>query len=522
MIINRISILFLLLSLPVPLRADCLSSSDVRLEAWWPGDGDAEDHSGNGHHGQWCVNAPNYECPIEEGSYVQGQDEEAFWVSPNNSGNPGKFVKVPDDTNELGNLESFSLAFWMKSKLVTNNWQSVLLKGYPRDSWSWGVHQNNNRIYYGFNGCSLFASRTIVFDRWDHMTMTYDHAANILALYVNGVLDNSRPCNVNPPHRGILGFGNKGGNPGGWSWNGVLDEVALFNAALDASEVWDLYEAGICKVKLPCEHSSEVFTGIGACSVLQLQKEGKIELDRTGINGNVCIAAGAEFKQKSQQISGKVRLEPNGTHCVEYSDGDLDSRVEVDDLSEEIIFAWEELTHLESYECTASYDNSESDSEEEDNNSLPSLLDSDAFNTSSHGMAVICSEKLEMKEHTEIRLTGGAPFLFKVNKFEMEKGAKLITEGELTLSQVVVVASDKISLGSSCDEADGVLVHATIVGEKVELKGATILGHIIAETKLEADCSFVDNNCGDDDGAAGSTMADDTVHQEADREYHGK
>jgi hypothetical protein len=85
------------------------------------------------------------------------------------------------------------------------------------------------------------ASTSIVGDGYTHLCGTYD--GSIIRMYVNGIADGTTS------HAGDIAFGSSGsqwriGNRGtvaGFPWNGLIDDVRIYNRALSHSEIAALY-----------------------------------------------------------------------------------------------------------------------------------------------------------------------------------------------------------------------------------------------------------------------------------------
>lgn len=78
---------------------------------------------------------------------------------------------------------------------------------------------------------------------WTLVTMTYDGAS--LCGYLNGVLSGScLSVSGSADTTGTLSIGRLGAYSGGQFWSGNIDDVRIYNRALTAQEVLDLYNAG--------------------------------------------------------------------------------------------------------------------------------------------------------------------------------------------------------------------------------------------------------------------------------------
>ena len=74
--------------------------------------------------------------------------------------------------------------------------------------------------------------------QWYHVAVTMD-SSNILTIYVNGNYDNSGSKTPGTP--GTLSIGRYGG--GGYHFNGLIDEVRIYNRALSPAEILQHYNS---------------------------------------------------------------------------------------------------------------------------------------------------------------------------------------------------------------------------------------------------------------------------------------
>jgi hypothetical protein len=76
---------------------------------------------------------------------------------------------------------------------------------------------------------------------WQHVVGTYD--GSTMLLYVNGSLTDTTPSTTSVvDHSQSLTFGRSSG--GGSPYGGLLDEVAIYGYALNATQVTEHYNAG--------------------------------------------------------------------------------------------------------------------------------------------------------------------------------------------------------------------------------------------------------------------------------------
>ena len=89
--------------------------------------------------------------------------------------------------------------------------------------------------------------RAIPIDTWTHVAFSYD--GNYLKLYLNGVLDavsKEVSGTINPAGTN-LAIGNNLSKTRGFK--GIIDEVRIYNRALNAAEIKRLYESELMLVR---------------------------------------------------------------------------------------------------------------------------------------------------------------------------------------------------------------------------------------------------------------------------------
>ena len=202
------------------------------LVAWWPGDGDALDRKGS-----------------HDGSLVGGAGFAAGHVGPAFS------LDGIDDSVEVPHRQSLDLT----AALTADAWVS------PDDYVCTGEHRIVNKLtpsppYIGWNLdliCSthklraeifsasgavntIFSNAKIPIGGFTHVAFSWDGAT--LRLYKDGALDSSAATTI--PSVGTNAEPLRIGRHAGSFFKGRVDEVELFDRALTAFEVQDLYNSG--------------------------------------------------------------------------------------------------------------------------------------------------------------------------------------------------------------------------------------------------------------------------------------
>jgi hypothetical protein len=158
----------------------------------------------------------------------------------------------------LENLESFSISLWFMVEDSTNIGNETLIStraGYqcPEGNGMWSVFLNdckrvtvfrNSRIWENDlgMGCQEFANAEAY--HWKYLVALYDGGQNKLSLYIDGTLQGTvqEPvsCEEGVSEQNFTFFTLGGG------FDGLMDDVIIFNKALSDSEINSLYQMEGC------------------------------------------------------------------------------------------------------------------------------------------------------------------------------------------------------------------------------------------------------------------------------------
>jgi hypothetical protein len=212
---------------------------DPALVDWWQGEGNANDIVGN-NNGTLAGGA----------GYAAGEVGQAFSFD----GSSG-CVSVPDSASLDSFTTSISIELWLKINQLTANsdWKGIVTKG--NSSWRLMGTTWANTVYLGLDGVSpsgdLYGTRNVHDGQWHHVAAVYD--GTNMFLYVDGTLDVSQPAT------GLIAQNSSpvciGATDGayelschcielGYFFNGLIDEVSIYNRALSSNEIAAIYAAG--------------------------------------------------------------------------------------------------------------------------------------------------------------------------------------------------------------------------------------------------------------------------------------
>ena len=187
------------------------------------------------------------------GTFVSGKFGQGIDLE-NSAGNQA-YVLIGGDENDFDfdSGDSMSVSLWYTIESLYTNWQALVAKG---EGANWRLHRNSNSSYGSTtvdinwqcgvpgNNPTGYGALDLQDGSWHHVAATVD-AVNGGNLYVDGILVDTVA--------GPADFGGNsaamqiGGNPGaaGRGWDGILDDVGVWNRALTADEVASIWNGGI-------------------------------------------------------------------------------------------------------------------------------------------------------------------------------------------------------------------------------------------------------------------------------------
>jgi hypothetical protein len=213
------------------------------IKGFWrfdEGDGNITyDSSENGNNGilyngtTVCSNPPDVDCP----TWVDGKFGKALRFDGVND------YVLNSSTNLPNNYNALTITMWLKPAIFQNSYAFV--QGSARDK-GLGIQllsNNNLRVYFNINGTSsgqkTLTAGTYSLENWMFVVMKFDGVNGYL--YKDGNLVGSISMNsstVATDNRKV----NIGRDPyyGGY-FNGIIDEVMIFNRSLSDEDISDLY-----------------------------------------------------------------------------------------------------------------------------------------------------------------------------------------------------------------------------------------------------------------------------------------
>ena len=147
-----------------------------------------------------------------------------------------------NDSVELGtwfNYQSFTLSLWVSPSASQNTYADIIDNNH-RSAINWVIQQISstpNQYAWGPGDGGAGVPFSLTPNTWQHLAITRD-GTNISKVYVNGLLvgSNAAPGQISYDGNQSLRLARWGGGTGR-GWNGMMDEVRMFNRDLSAAEV---------------------------------------------------------------------------------------------------------------------------------------------------------------------------------------------------------------------------------------------------------------------------------------------
>ncbi len=208
------------------------------LVGWWTFDnqdmlnGAVRDKSGNGNTGN-LVNIATSTF------YTQGKLGQAFKFDGVND-----YVQINNGANALSGLNNTALSVWFNG--TANGFPAVVNSAVS--DLTWGIEFNNSGtslfLWRGGSYRTYTISINLLDKKWHHVVVNYTGSGDSASLYVDGQLQSSFTGS-------IAGMRTETGNieigryrTGINYFKGSIDDVRIYNRALSASEISQLYKQG--------------------------------------------------------------------------------------------------------------------------------------------------------------------------------------------------------------------------------------------------------------------------------------
>jgi len=175
------------------------------------------------------------------------------------------YVNVANNSNlSFGNGTTdspFSISFWVNLNSLSGNNNVFIGKdsGSPNREYAVGMFSNSNKVRFfikdngGNSQQSIDSTTNLTTTNWFHIVTTYSgvggsNAADGMKIYINGSLETStniikQSYTAMKNTSALLTIGKINSTPSQIS--GLIDETAVFNSELSASDITSIYNSGI-------------------------------------------------------------------------------------------------------------------------------------------------------------------------------------------------------------------------------------------------------------------------------------
>ncbi|MCP4262136.1 MAG: LamG domain-containing protein, partial [Planctomycetes bacterium] len=208
----------------VVLSQDPVAPGTDGLVAYYPLDGDATDSSGNGLDGTL----------VGDAAFVEGQAGMAVDLDGD-----GDYVDCSN--NELFSItDAFTLSVWINWRATGATWQTVIAKG--DNAWRLARGGDTQTMDFGFTAGGdrgWQAARTaseVPLGEWHHVTATID-TIDGAKIYLDGVLEGENPDTGGITVGDYPVFIGENSQAANRFWNGLVDEVMIYDRVLSGPEI---------------------------------------------------------------------------------------------------------------------------------------------------------------------------------------------------------------------------------------------------------------------------------------------
>jgi len=267
------------------------------LVSWWPGNGDALDIIG-GNHGTLMNGA----------AFAPGKVGQAFSFDGEND-----YVEIPYDAGSSFNLSSFTLQAWVKFTQDGSVGRIIARPSGGSPTSYFAMTNSAGKLAGGVQGEGQSYSAsvstgvyTFADDNWHMCSFVRDVQANEISIYVDGAsawsYPDSSPGDMEHNYKGIT-IGSYDGSRD--FFEGLIDEVTMYNRALTADEIEAIFLAGSAGMRQPTFISS--CTTIDSPGMYVLTQDIDSTLDTCiEINSSDVVLNGDGYKLRGSGIGDGV------------------------------------------------------------------------------------------------------------------------------------------------------------------------------------------------------------------------
>jgi len=217
----------------------------TNLVGYWTFDNTLDDASPTGAHGVWSNG--NGQGPTSA-TYVAGAGA-SFGNAVDLERGSYEYIALPSEDSfdpYDGSSAAISFSVWIRPESFYFCCVTLISKGdYSND---WRVQGSGTLGFYGFSGGAATSTTFSTAGTWYHLAGTGSTPGE-MKIYVNGVLEATAATTAAASSQANSKSLFVGGNPDHLgstvrTWDGRIDDLAVWKRTLSASEVLDIYTAG--------------------------------------------------------------------------------------------------------------------------------------------------------------------------------------------------------------------------------------------------------------------------------------
>jgi len=256
---------------------------NIGLQGWWTMDGadtnatQLIDRSGNSNDATKTGTVGFKAGKIGMGAWQNGASGASYW-------------NVPHNNTTLDITDRITIAGWVKYDTFSNSAQhaDIVTKSLGYYQLGAQINGGNTARFLLFNGANQTVDSVTVLkvNTWYHLAGTWDKTEGKMRIYVNGNLENttSNVTTAITPQTSVVNLG--GDVQNNTNTAGIIDDIRIYNRALSAKEILQLYQMGGGQVNKTLAITNTLNNGLQGWYTLDAPDVNTTQvLDKTG-NGN--------------------------------------------------------------------------------------------------------------------------------------------------------------------------------------------------------------------------------------------
>jgi len=210
------------------------------LVGWWKLDEtsgrDVKDSSGNGNLGKILSGMPRWQS---SGGKING----ALLFD-----GKGDYIHLANESN-FDFTGEVTVAAWIKVNQFDKEWQTIVAKG--DSAWRLQRNQDTNALEFACTGLQvpdgnpyggMYGNKAVNDGKWHHVAGVYD--SEKMYIYIDSIVDVSQPASGAIATNDQPVFIGENAEMTGRFWNGLIDDVRVYNYALSEGQIAALYNEG--------------------------------------------------------------------------------------------------------------------------------------------------------------------------------------------------------------------------------------------------------------------------------------